>query len=277
EIADRWILSKLNRTVREATENMEKFELGVAIQKIYDFIWDDYCDWYIELTKARLYGQDEAAKLTAQQVLLYVLDQILRLMHPFMPFVTEEIWQAIPHTGEALIVADWPRWTETLDFPQEEQHMESVMLAIRTVRNRRSEMNVPPSKKADLYIVTEKQEVFTEGAAFITRLAYADRVLVSTEEPEGHEDMAQCVTPDAKLYLPLAQLVDLDKELERIAKEEENARKEIARAQGQLANEKFVSRAPANVIQAQRDKLEQNQKLLAQLSESRARLEKLKG
>ena len=275
EIADRWILSKLNRTIREATENMEKYELGVAIQKIYDFIWDDYCDWYIELTKARLYGEDAAAKQTAQQVLLYVLDQILRLMHPFMPFVTEEIWQAIPHEGEALIVAKWPEFDEGLNYPTEEQHMESVMQAIRTVRNRRAEMNVPPSKKADLYVVTEKRDIFTEGAGFITRLAYAERVLVSDTEPEGHEDMAQCVTADAKLYLPLAQLVDVEKELARMEKELDNTRKEIARAEAQLSNEKFVSRAPANVIQAQRDKLEQSRKLLAQLEQSELRLRKL--
>ncbi|MBQ1372316.1 MAG: valine--tRNA ligase, partial [Oscillospiraceae bacterium] len=275
EIADRWILSKLNRTIREATENMEKYELGVAIQKIYDFIWDDYCDWYIELTKARLYGEDAAAKQTAQQVLLYVLDRILRLMHPYMPFVTEEIWQAIPHEGEALIVAQWPKYDECLNYPTEEQHMESVMQAIRTVRNRRAEMNVPPSKKADLYVVTDKQEVFTEGAPFITRLAYAERVIVSGTEPDGHEDMAQCVTADAKLYLPLAQLVDLEKELARIARERENTEKEIARAEAQLSNEKFVSRAPANVIQAQRDKLEQSRKLLTQLEQSEARLRKL--
>ena len=160
EIADRWILSKLNRTIREATENMEKYELGVAIQKIYDFIWDDYCDWYIELTKARLYGENEESKLTAQKVLLYVLDQVLRLMHPFMPFVTEEIWQAIPHEGKALIAAKWPEYHPAMDYPTEEQHMEAVMLAIRTIRNRRSEMNVPPSRKADLYVVTDKPDVF---------------------------------------------------------------------------------------------------------------------
>lgn len=153
--------------------------------------------------------------------------------------------------------------------------MEAVMLAIRTVRNRRSEMNVPPSKKADLYVVTDKKEVFTEGAAFITRLAYAERVLVCDKEPAGHEDMAQCVTPDARLYLPLAQLVDVEKELARINKERESAQKEIARAEAQLSNEKFVSRAPANVIQAQREKLEQSRKLLAQLEESGQRLQKL--
>ena len=277
EIADRWILSKLNRVVREATENMEKYELGVAIQKIYDFIWDDYCDWYIELTKARLYGENAESKRTAEQVLLYVLDQMLRLMHPFMPFVTEEIWQAIPHDGEALIVAKWPQFTEELDFPTEEQHMEAVMTAIRTIRNRRAEMNVPPSKKADLYVVTENTAVFTEGIPFITRLAYAENVFVSTAEPEGHEDMAQCVTADAKLYLPMAQLVDVEKELARVKKEKENAQKEIARAEAQLSNEKFTARAPANVIQAQRDKLEQNRKLLVQLEESEARLTRLKG
>ena len=226
-------------------------------------------------TKARLYGKDEDAKRTAQQVLLWVLDQVLRLMHPFMPFVTEEIWQAIPHEGEALIAAKWPEFSESLDYPTEEQHMDSVMQAIRTVRNRRSEMNVPPSKKADLYVVTDKQEVFNEGAPFITRLAYADRVFVSADEPQGHEDMAQCVTADARLYLPLAQLVDVEKELARVEKETENARREIARAEAQLSNEKFVSRAPANVIQAQRDKLEQSRKLLTQLEESAARLRKL--
>ena len=276
EIADRWILSKLNRTIRESTENLEKYELGMAVRKVYDFIWDDYCDWYIELTKARLYGDNAESKRTAQQVLLYVLDQILRLMHPFMPFVTEEIWQAIPHEGEALILAKWPEYSEQMNYPTEEQHMEAIMLAIRTIRNRRSEMNVPPSRKADLYVVTDKAEIFSEGAPFITRLAYAEQVFVSEQEPEGHEDMAQAITPDAKLYLPLAQLVDLEKELARVAKETENAQKEIARAEAQLANEKFVSRAPANVIQAQREKLEQNRKLLAQLAQSEERLRRLK-
>ena len=272
EIADQWILSKLNRVIREVTENMEKYELGVAVQKIYDFVWDDYCDWYIELTKARLYGENEAAKLTAQKVLLYVLDQILRLMHPFTPFVTEEIWQAIPHEGEALICAEWPKVRPELDYPAQEQHMESVMAAIRAVRNRRAEMNVPPSKKADLYVVTDKEEVFSEGAAFITRLAYAEQVHVSKDVPADHEKMVECVTADAKLYLPLAQLVDAEKELARIAREKENAQKEIARAEAQLSNEKFVSRAPANVIQAQRDKLDQSRRLLTQLEQSEARL-----
>ena len=275
EIADKWILSKLNRLIREATENLEKYELGIAVQKIYDFIWDDYCDWYIELTKARLYGEDEDSKRTAQQVLLYVLDQVLRLMHPFMPFVTEEIWQAIPHEGEALIVAKWPEAQETMDYPAEEQHMESIMRAIRSIRNRRSEMNVPPSKKSDLYVVTANPAIFEEGAPFITRLAYANEVFVRTEEPEGHEDMAACITPDAKLYLPLSQLVDVDKELARIEKELKNAKGEIARTEGMLNNEKFISKAPEKVVNETKDKLESAKKLLQQLEESKARLEKL--
>ncbi len=276
EIADKWILSKLNRLIREATENLEKYELGIAVQKIYDFIWDDYCDWYIELTKARLYGEDEDSKRTAQQVLLYVLDQVLRLMHPFMPFVTEEIWQAIPHEGEALIVAKWPEASDAMDYPAEEQHMESIMRAIRSIRNRRSEMNVPPSKKSDLYVVTANPAIFEEGAPFITRLAYANEVFVRTEEPEGHEDMAACITPDAKLYLPLSQLVDVDKELARIEKELKNAKGEIARTEGMLNNEKFISKAPEKVVNETKDKLESAKKLLQQLEESKARLEKLK-
>ena len=275
EIADQWILSKLNRVIREVTDNMDKYELGVAVQKIYDFVWDDYCDWYIELTKARLYGENEASKITAQKVLLYVLDQILRLMHPFTPFVTEEIWQAIPHDGKALICAEWPKYRQELDFPTQEQHMESVMAAIRAVRNRRAEMNVPPSKKSELYVVSQTAEIFTEGSAFMTRLAYADHVHVSNEVPVDHEKMVECITADAKLYLPMAQLIDVEKELARIMKEKENTQKEITRAESQLSNEKFVSRAPANVIQAQRDKLDQGRKLLTQLEQSEKRLRQL--
>ena len=275
EIADKWILSKLNRLIGEATDNLEKYELGIAVQKIYDFIWDDYCDWYIELTKARLYADDAESKETAQRVLLYVLDQILRLMHPFMPFVTEEIWQAIPHEGEALIVAAWPETDAARSWPTEEQHMESIMRAIRAIRNRRSEMNVPPSKKCDLYVVTDNAPIYEEGASFITRLAYAERILVSSAEPDGHEDMAAVVTPDAKLYMPLAQLVDVEKELSRVAKELANAKNDIVRAEGMLNNEKFVSKAPEAVIAQQREKLESARKLVKQLEESEARLRKL--
>ena len=163
EIADKWVLSKLNTLIAEVTENLEKYELGVAVQKVYDFIWDTYCDWYIELTKARLYSEDAERKQTAIQVLVYVLDQVLRLLHPFMPFITEEIWQSLPHEGDALIVAQWPTYSEELAFKADEMLMESVMNAIRAIRNRRAEMNVPPSKKAKVFVETKYTDVF--GAA----------------------------------------------------------------------------------------------------------------
>ena len=275
EIADKWVLSKLNTLIAEVTENLEKYELGVAIQKIYDFIWDTYCDWYIELTKARLYSEDESRKQTALQVLVYVLDQTLRLLHPFMPFITEEIWQSLPHEGEALIVAKWPEYREDLAFKAEESHMESVMNAIRAIRNRRSEMNVPPSKKAALFILTSKPQVFLEGEGFIQRLAYADSVTMLEKEPENLDGMVTCATADAKLYIPMGQLVDVAKELERIAKELEKARKNLAGLEAKLGNEKFVSRAPEAVVNAEREKAQKARDLIASLVQSEAAMKKL--
>jgi valyl-tRNA synthetase len=275
ETADKWILSKLNTLVAEVTENLDKYELGIAVQKVYDFIWDSYCDWYIELTKSRLYSEDEASKLVAQKVLLYVLDQILRLMHPFMPFITEEIWQAIPHVGDALITAQWPKFREELCFKSEESAMESIMQAIRAVRNRRAEMNVPPSKKCSLYIVTAKPEIFETGVGFMTRLAYADEVFVLTSEPEGHETMASCVTHDAAVYMPMSQLVDVEKELARIAKEKEKAEKGLAGIQAKLGNPGFLAKAPEAVVAAEQAKAEKYAGLIKQLEESEARLKAL--
>ena len=272
EIEDKWVLSKLNTLIREVTENMDAYELGVASAKVYDFIWDTYCDWYIELTKARLYGEDEKSKLAAQKVLVYVLDQFLRLLHPFMPFITEEIWQAIPHEGKFLMLADWPKYDESLEFPVEAAHMESVMNAIRAVRNRRAEMNVPPSKKSTLYVVSDKGEIFRQGEGFICRLAYADKVLICETDPEGHENMVCVVTNDAKLYIPLEELIDFEKELARIEKEKANCLKQIAMFEGKLSNEAFVSRAPEKVVAEQREKLEKNRALLTQLEESEKRL-----
>ena len=245
------------------------------MQKVYDFFWDTYCDWYIELTKARLYSDNEESKRTAIRVLVYVLDQTLRLMHPFIPFITEEIWQTIPHEGEALIVAKWPVASQELSFLTEEAHMESVTQAIRAVRNRRAEMNVPPSKKATLYVVTSKTGVFQEGIPFIQRLAYADQVVVSEEDPEGYNDMASAVTADARLYMPMGQLVDVAKELERIAKELEKSQKTLAVTEGKLSNEKFTARAPEAVVNAEKEKAEKLRTLIAQLLESKDRLEKL--
>ena len=275
EIADKWVLSKLNTLIAEVTENLEKYELGVAIQKVYDFVWDTYCDWYIELTKARLYADDAERKQTAISVLVYVLDQMLRLLHPFMPFITEEIWQSIPHTGDALIVAQWPEYREELSFKTECDLMESVMEAIRAIRNRRAEMNVPPSKKAALFVLTAKPQVFTEGEGFLERLAYAETVTMLDSEPENLDGMVTITTADAKLYIPMGQLVDVAKELERIEKELDKARKNLSGIEGKLSNENFTARAPQNVVDAEREKAAKARDLIVQLEESAAALKKI--
>ena len=275
EIADKWVLSKLNTLIAEVTDNMERYELGIAVQKIYDFIWDTYCDWYIELTKARLYSEDASRKNTALQVLVYVLDQTLRLLHPFMPFITEEIWQSLPQRQTALIVAQWPVSSEELNFATEEAHMESVMNAIRAIRNRRAEMNVPPSKKATLYVLTAAPQVFAQGEGFIQRLAYADKVELLEKEPENLNGLVTCATADAKLYIPMGQLVDIAKEQERIGKELEKARKNLASLNGKLSNENFISRAPEAVVNAEREKAKKATDLIAALEESLAALQSL--
>ena len=204
-----------------------------------------------------------------------MLDQVLRLLHPFMPFITEEIWQNIPHGGEALIVAKWPEYREDLAFPTEESHMESVMEAIRAIRARRTEMNVPPSKKAALYILTSKPQVYAEGEGFIQRLAYADTVTMLDAEPENLDGMVTITTADAKLYIPMGQLVDVAKEMERIAKELADAKKFLASVEGKLANDKFVSRAPEAVVEAERQKAQKTRDLIAQLEQSEKAMQKL--
>jgi len=275
EIADKWVLSKLNTLIGEVTENMEKYELGVAIQKIYDFVWDIYCDWYIEMTKARLFADDMDRKQTAISVLVYVLDQMLKLLHPFMPFVTEEIWQSIPHEGNALIVAPWPVVRDDLSFKAECDQMESVMDAIRAIRNRRTEMNVPPSKKAALFVLTAKPQIFTEGEGFLQRLAYADTVSVLDNEPANLDGMITITTADAKLYIPMGQLVDVAKEVERISKELEKNQKFLASLEAKLSNEKFVARAPEAVVNAEKEKAAKTRDLIAQLEQSLDAMKKL--
>ena len=274
-IADKWVLSKLNTLTAEVTENLEKYELGVAVAKIYDFLWDTYCDWYIELTKARLYSDDLLQKQTALQVLVYVLDQTLRLLHPFMPFITEEIWQSLPHEGDALIIAQWPVYQSELAFKAEEDQMESVMGAIRAIRNRRSEMNVPPSKKAALFVLTAKPKIFIEGEGFIQRLAYADQVSLLEREPADLNGMVTITTADAKLYIPMGQLVEVAKELERISKELEKAKKNLASLEGKLNNVNFISRAPEAVVNAEREKAAKAKDLITQLEQSEAALKNL--
>ncbi len=268
ELEDKWILSKLNRTVAEVTENMEKYELGVAAQKIYDFIWDSYCDWYIELTKSRLNGEDEDSKVRAQQVLCYVLTETLKLLHPFMPFITEEIWQALPHQGDYLMLSQWPVVRDELNFPVDEQSMEMLMDVIRAVRARRAEMNVPPSKKARLFVVTVKEGIFEANRRFLQSLASADSVVVTPTVPTDLEQMVSVATSDAQIYIPLAELVDLEKEKARIEKELDKARANLANIEKKLANENFVSKAPENVIAGVRDSKEKAESLIHKLEES---------
>ena len=273
ETEDKWILSKLNGVTKEVNENMDAFELGVAAQKISDFIWDSYCDWYIELTKPRLNGDDEESRRNAQKVLLYVLAQILKLLHPFMPFITEEIWSAIPHEGGMLILQRYPEYDPQLSYPQDEQDFETLMEAIKAIRSRRAEMNVPPSRKAHLVVVTDKGAIFENGRAFLCKLAYAGKITVTTEMPEDVSGMVSAVTNDAKIFMPMAELVDLDKERARIEKELEKARKEYEGQKNKLANEKFLARAPERVVTAERERMEKAKALLENLTES---LHKLK-
>ena len=244
---DKWILSTLNNVAKEVNENLEKFELGIAVQKVYEFIWDCYCDWYIELVKARLFNDADDSYIAAEQVLLYVLDQILRLLHPFMPYVTEEIWQTIPHEGETVMLSEYPTYKPELDFPEEEAEMRRVMEAIRAIRNRRSEMNVPPSRKAKVYVATKFADTFKNGSAFIEKLASASGVEVA--DNFDIDGAVTVVTADAKLYIPMDELVDKAAELERLGKELAAVEKRLAQSEGKLNNQGFVSKAPAAVIE----------------------------
>ena len=268
ELEDKWILSKLNRAVAEITDNMDRYELGVAAQKIYDFIWDDYCDWYIELTKTRLQGEDEDSKARAQQVLCYVLTEMLKLLHPFMPFITEEIWQALPHEGDFLMMQNWPVASEAMNFPDEEKAMELIMDAIRAIRARRSEMNVPPSKKAHLTVATGEGEVFALGVPFLKKLAYASEVeIVPTGEAPDAAGKVAVVTHAAQMFIPLGELVDLEKEKARVEKELKKQSAELDKLNAKLSNPGFVNKAPANVVEAEKERAVQLAELVAKLTE----------
>ena len=276
EMEDKWILSKLNRVIPEVTENMDKYELGVAAQKVYDFIWDDYCDWYIELTKSRLQGEDQQAKENAQKVLCYVLTDILKLLHPFMPFLTEEIWQALPHEGNFLMLQKWPEHHVELDFPQEEKAMELIMDAIGAVRTRRSEMNVPPSKKAHLTVATLEREIFEAGIPFLKRLAYASDVTITgmsgagSDGEENAKGMVTVITHAARISMPMAELVDMEKEKARLEKQLGKDKAELDKLNTKLNNPGFVNKAPANVVEAERERAEKLTAVIAKLEEQLA-------
>ncbi len=264
-VEDKWVLSKYNTLVKDVTENLEKFELGMAVQKLYDFIWDIFCDWYIELCKSRLQAGG-ASSLGAQQVLVYVMEGTLKLLHPFMPFITEEIWQALPHEGESIMVSAWPVYTPSLAFAKEEADFEKVMDAIRAVRNRRAEMNVPPSRKAQLCIATGEPEVFEQGRPFLQRLASASEVTVA--DSFTMEGAVQVITNAARIFIPMDELVDKEKEIARLNKEKEKVEKEIGALSKKLDNPGFVSKAPAAVVEGERAKLQQQKERLARIEES---------
>ena len=273
ELEDKWILSRLNRTVAEITENMDRYELGVAAQKIYDFIWDDYCDWYIELTKTRLQGEDEDSKARAQQVLCWVLTQMLKLLHPFMPFISEEIWQALPHEagvkdGDFLMLQSWPAASDAMDFPAEEKSMELIMDAIRAIRGRRSEMNVPPSRKAHLTVATDETETFTLGVPFLKKLAYASEVeLVPANAAPDAAGKVAVVTHAAQLFIPLGELVDLAKEKQRVEKDLKKQSAELEKLNAKLSNPGFINKAPASVVETEKERAVQLTALVAKLEE----------
>ena len=265
---DKWVLSKLNTLVKEVTENLDAYEIGVASAKVYDFLWDTYCDWYIELTKTRLQGEDEGAKLAAQNVLCFVLTELLKLLHPFMPFITEEIYQALPHEEQFIMTSRWPEYRADLAFPEEEAAMEAVMDTIKAIRARRAEMNVPPSRKAEVLIVTATPDVYAQGRHFIQRLAYASEVKFADAAPADVSGMVTAVTHNATAYLPLSELVDIAAELERIRKEIGKAQNGLRGVEQKLSNEKFVSRAPEAVVNAEREKAAKYKELIAKLEES---------
>lgn len=267
--SDKWILNRFNNVTAAVTENLEKFELGMAVSKLYDFIWDDFCDWYIELAKIRMNGADEESADSARRVLVWAMSNTLKLLHPFMPYITEEIWQTLPHDGEALIVAKWPEYDEALSFPQEAKNLENVMALIRAIRTRRNEMNVPPSKKAHIYIDTAHPAPYEEASEFIARLAYGSKVEIGTGfDVQG---AVTAVTDDAKALLPMDDLVDKAAETARLNKELANAQKQLDTVKAKLANEKFTSKAPQNVIdgvKANGEKLEAKIKLILETLES---------
>lgn len=268
-LEDKWVLSLYNDLVKEVTDNLEKFELGIAAQKVYDFIWDVFCDWYIELAKIRLQKGGEPAQC-AKRVLVYVMSNTLKLLHPFMPFVTEEIWQSLPHEGESIMVCAWPVYDESLNFSDEEAQMEMIMQAVRAVRNRRAEMNVAPSKRAKIYISTPYTETFGLSGEIMQKLAGASEVEVGTDK---EVDGAVCIVTDAaKLYIPMGDLVDFEAERARLNKELAAAQKQLDGVNAKLSNENFTSKAPAAVVEAQRENARKLNEKIAMLNDSLSKL-----
>ena len=275
---DKWILSRLNNVVREVTDNMENFELGIAVQKVYDFIWDEFCDWYIEMVKPRLYAQDDAdSQNAALWTLRTVLLDALKLLHPYMPFVTEEIFCAVQSEEESIMISSWPVYQQDRCFEKEEKQIELIKDAVRGVRNVRTQMNVPMSRKAHIFVVSDKagvRDVFTEGKLFFASLAGASEVTCQEDKNGIAPDAVSVVIPNATLYIPFAELVDIAQEIARLEKEKQRLTGELERVNGMLNNERFMSRAPEQKIAQEKAKLEKYAQMMAQVEERLAQLKK---
>ena len=275
--ADKWILSKANSLVKEVTDNMENYDFGVAVSKLNDFIWEEFCDWYIEMVKPRLYNEEDTTKAAALFTLKKVLTISLKLLHPYMPFITEEIFCSLQDQEESIMVSDWPVFEEAFDFKAEENEVEIIKNAVRNIRNLRADMNVPPSKKASVYVVSEKEEVrkvFEDSRVFFATLGYASEVHVQADKAGIADDAVSTVIPDAVIYMPFAELVDVEKEIARLEKEAKRLEGEIKRAKGMLSNEKFISKAPVAKVEAEKEKLEKYTSMAAQVAERLSQLKK---
>ena len=275
--ADKWILSKVNTLVKDVTENMEKYELGIAADKLYSFIWEEFCDWYIEMVKPRLYNDADETKTAALYTLQKVLITSLKLLHPYMPFVTEEIFCTLQDKEESIMISEWPVYTEKMVFGKEEKAVETIKEAVRNIRNIRTEMNVAPSKKAKVFVVSENEEVrniFENGKVFFATLGYASEVLIQQDKTGIDEDAVSVLIPNAAIYMPFAELVDIEKEVERLKKEKERLTKELARVNGMLANPNFVNKAPEKKIAEEKEKLENYTQMMARVEERLAHLSK---
>ncbi len=278
EPVDKWILSKLNTLIKDVTDNMDSFELGIAVSKVYDFIWDEFCDWYIEMVKPRLYNSDDQeSKNAALWTLKTVLIDALKLLHPYMPFITEEIFCTLQSEEESIMISCWPKYQDEWNFAREEKEIEIIKEAVRGIRNVRTEMNVSPSRKAQVFVISEREDVlsaFTDGKLFFTSLAYASDVIIKKDKSGIAEDAVSVVIGGATLYMPFAELVDIGQELERLAKEEKRLAGELARVNGMLSNEKFISKAPEAKIAEEREKLEKYTQMMSQVKERLAQLQK---
>ena len=276
DIADKWILHRLNAVAGEVTSNMDNFELNVAAQKVYDFIWTEFCDWYIEMAKPRLYGDDESAKANVKAILVRVLGDSMKLLHPFMPFITEELYQSLPNAEETIMRASWPKYTNDFQFAEEAEEMEGVMDVIRSIRNLRAEMNVPPARRTAVYMVTpaENAPAFEMAKAYLMKLAGAESVIVQQDKSGIPKGAVNAVCAMGEAFIPLDQLIDIDKEIERVNKEINRMKGEVARAEGKLGNPGFVAKAPEKVINEEKNKLDLAKDMLAKLEHRLAELQK---